>query len=341
MTDLATTSDDRLRDFTRIAADWSWEVDADLHVVTLAGQVPGGQPGMLLRGQPLASLGQLLEEVSGELPIERARRERSPFRDQLIETAGGRLYRLAGVPLLGEDGDLRGFRGLAFATDPQIESDERFVASLGSELRAPLDAIIAAAEAMATGREAPLSPTYIEYARDIAAAGRHLQALLGDLFDGSKTRGGMVIETFDLRQTVEQAVSMIALRAEGKRQSLQLPPTTAVSAQGDGRRALQILVNLLTNAVKFTPEDGDIRVEIERLDARTVAVHVSDTGPGIAVEDQERVFAKFERLPGTGEEGSGLGLHIARDLARRMGGDLKLKSAPGEGARFTLQLPAA
>ena len=102
---------------------------------------------------------------------------------------------------------------------------------------------------------------------------------------------------------------------------------------------MQILVNLIVNSVRYSPEGGTVRLSFARTPA-TASVAVSDQGPGIAAGDEQRIFERFERAH-TKEEGTGLGLAISRRLARSMGGDVTLDSAPGEGARFILTLPTA
>jgi len=110
-------------------------------------------------------------------------------------------------------------------------------------------------------------------------------------------------------------------------------------ASGEDRAVIQILVNLMGNAVRHSPEGGTVQLAFEKT-AGTASVTVSDEGPGIDPADQQRIFERFERADEkTG--GTGLGLAISRRLARSMGGDVSLESAPGEGARFTLTLPAA
>jgi len=337
---------DRLRDFARAGTDWTWRVDADLRIAELSDGVVAaiGQAPMTLIGQPLGALGRLLDGPGGEPAIVRARREGSAFRGQLIETSGG-VQCLDGVPILAGD-SLAGFRGFgraAEATAPEL-SRERFVAAMSHELRTPLTAIIGFAEAMALGTHGALQPHYEDYARDIASAGRHLMSMLEDLLDVSPaTAGSAPLDrvAFDVDEVVEQARSMVELRAAARRIVIdglaRRPHATAVA---DRRRVLQILVNLLTNAVKFTPEGGRVRLGVG-VDDGGVRVTVDDTGPGIADTDRERVFGKFARGDGVEAEGSGLGLHISRDLAQRMNGDLSLEAAPTGGARFVLTLPSA
>jgi signal transduction histidine kinase len=112
-----------------------------------------------------------------------------------------------------------------------------------------------------------------------------------------------------------------------------------IGARGDSRGIIQILVNLIGNAVRHSPAGSTVTLSFESSDGKAQA-HVIDQGPGIDPADQERIFERFERVKG-GEGGTGLGLAIARRLAHSMGGDIELQSAPGEGSRFTLILPAA
>lgn len=336
---------DRLRDFARAGADWSWEVDAELRILSVSDGVANatGQPALMWVGKPLAALGRLLDGPNGEPAIHGARREGSAFRGQLVETETG-LHCLDGVPTF-VGGVLTGFRGFGRAADaptPELTS-ERFVAAMSHELRTPLTAIIGFAEAMALGTHGPLQPHYEDYARDIAAAGRHLMAMLEDLLDIAPDADASRLDrlAFDLTEVVLQAKAMIALRAAARRIVVAGPAAQARGAAlADRRRVLQILVNLLTNAVKFTPEGGQVLLAVDA-DGDALRVVVDDTGPGIPESDRERVFGKFARGDGVEAEGSGLGLHISRELARRMNGDLICEAAPAGGARFTLLLPAA
>jgi signal transduction histidine kinase len=112
-----------------------------------------------------------------------------------------------------------------------------------------------------------------------------------------------------------------------------------MSASGEERAVIQILVNLIGNAIRHSPRGGHIRLSFG-VGGRRAAVTVADEGPGVDAADQQRIFERFERAQSRGD-GTGLGLAISRRLARSMGGDVTLDSAPGEGARFTLWLPAA
>ena len=232
-----------------------------------------------------------------------------------------------------------------------LEAKNEFLASMSHELRTPLNAIIGFAEAMQMQVFGEIQPHYVAYANDIVTAGYHLLGLINDVLDVSVIETGEVnlsVEAISLAPLVDQARSLLLLRAEAKRidlSAVRCDPSVRIRA--DERRALQILVNLLTNAVKFTPEGGRIGLDVARQPGSPpfVAFTVWDTGAGIAPENHERVFEKFQQCVGdtySGKpEGTGLGLHISRRLARLMGGDIQLDSALGKGARFTVLLPAA
>lgn len=232
-----------------------------------------------------------------------------------------------------------------------LEAKNEFLASMSHELRTPLNAIIGFAEAMQMQVFGDIQPHYVAYANDIVTAGYHLLGLINDVLDVSVIETGEVTlaaESVRLSPLVDQARSLLLLRAEAKLidlSAVRCDPSVRIRA--DERRALQILVNLLTNAVKFTPEGGRIGLDVNSQPGPPpfIAFTVWDTGSGIAPENHERVFEKFQQCVNdtySGKpEGTGLGLHISRRLARLMGGDIHLDSAIGKGARFTVMLPAA
>jgi len=144
----------------------------------------------------------------------------------------------------------------------------------------------------------------------------------------------------DLAKAASEAVALVQTRAEEQSVMIETVGMDAsILAEGEERGTVQILVNLLGNAVRHSPSGGNIALIVERRD-NMIAATVADEGPGIAEADQERIFERYERV-GDAPGGIGLGLAISRRLARSMGGDILLQSAPGNGARFTLLLPAA
>ncbi len=211
-------------------------------------------------------------------------------------------------------------------------------------LRQPVARIIANAETIRTRLAGPLAEEYSNYAADIAAAGQHLLSLLEDLSDLEVIEAeGFVTapDQIDLADVVRQAAGILGMRAQDRAIALVAPQATeSLPAVAEFRRVLQVLLNLVGNAIRYAPEGSQVWLRLEEVDGNARVV-VADQGPGLSQEQQARIFDKFERLGRSGDGGSGLGLYISRRLARAMGGDLSVESAPGQGARFILDLPLA
>jgi signal transduction histidine kinase len=211
-----------------------------------------------------------------------------------------------------------------------------FDPALDEALRSPLDHIIAAADRIVDRSEGPLRSDYAAYAGDIAAAGRHLLSVIRSMTEQEDEASAQV----DVVRAANEAVQLVQTRAE--EQSVVIETAGAggpMMAVGEERATVQILVNLIGNAVRHSPAGGTVALVLERR-GEMIAATVADEGPGIAEADQQRIFERYERV-GDAPGGIGLGLAISRRLARSMGGDIELQSAPGEGARFTLLLPAS
>jgi signal transduction histidine kinase len=222
-----------------------------------------------------------------------------------------------------------------------------FSTAIGREiapvLRQPIARIIANAETIRTRLAGPLAEEYSEYAADIATAGEHLLALIDDLADLEVVEDEQFTtapDRIDLADLARRAAGILGVRAHERGITIDAPkPGERAAAIGEFRRVLQVLLNLLGNAIRYSPADSQIWLRVER-DADRARVIVADQGEGLAEEQQARLFEKFERLGRSGDGGSGLGLYISRRLARAMQGELTVDSAPGQGARFTLELPA-
>jgi len=218
-----------------------------------------------------------------------------------------------------------------------------FGGAFGQALRQPIGRIIANAESINGRLEGPLRADYAGYASDIADAARHLLALVEDLTDLEAIEGqgfSAIDEPIDLADLARRAAGLLAIRASDKRIRVDAPAEDeALPARGEFRRVLQILLNLIGNAISYTPEGSMIWIRLDEDDGRA-CVTVADQGPGIDADEQARLFRKWERLGRSGDGGSGLGLYISKRLAEAMRGDLSVDSAPGQGARFTLTLPA-
>ncbi len=211
---------------------------------------------------------------------------------------------------------------------------------LAPALRQPINRIIANAETIRTRLAGPLADSYAGYAADIAEAGRHLLALVEDLADLDAVEApdfAPAPDRIDLADCARRAAGILAMRAQERGIALAIPPETVViPATGEFRRVLQVLLNLVTNAIRYSPAQSTVTIETGG-DTLQAWIAVCDEGQGLTLDQTARVFEKFERLGRTGDGGSGLGLYISRRLARAMGGDLTV--APGPGARFLLTLP--
>jgi hypothetical protein len=231
------------------------------------------------------------------------------------------------------------------ATEPEPAND--YGSLLGRELapalRQPINRIIANAETIRTKLAGPLADQYSAYAADIANAGRHLLNLVEDLADLEAIEApgfAPAPDRIDLAEVGRQAGGILSVRAAGRQIALLLPPVEErAPAVGEFRRVLQILLNLLGNAISYSPEGTTVTLSCGE-DGEGAWIAVRDQGQGLDRDQADKVFRKFERLGRKGDGGSGLGLYISRRLARAMGGELEVESAPGEGARFVLHLPS-
>ena len=210
-------------------------------------------------------------------------------------------------------------------------------------LRQPIARIIANAETIRTRLAGPLAEEYSRYAADIAAAGQHLLALVDDLADLEIVESeefNTAPDRIDLADVARRAAGILAVRAAERGITIDAPRDgETMPAIAEFRRVLQILLNLVGNAINYAPNDSQVWIRLAGEGARARVI-VADQGPGMSDVQQARVFEKFERLGRSDAAGSGLGLYISRRLARAMSGELTVESAPGQGARFTLDVPA-
>lgn len=275
---------------------------------------------------------------------------------EAVDGAGQRCsFILSGMPQHNLFGQLTGYRGTAEWLDDGTESaahnggqgdgpDLAFNHRMDVELRTPLNRIISSAESIAGQFDGPIRADYSRYAADIAHAGRHLLGLVDDLSDAQSLESDdfqILADPIELGELARRACAMMQGKAKEKSIRIIAPHAIQrVMALGEYRRVLQIMINLIGNAVRYSPEDTKIWVEMAHV-ANHAQISVTDQGSGITAEDQDKVFEKYERLGRQDHGGSGLGLYISRRLARAMQGDLKVERALPFGARFTLTLPTA
>jgi PAS domain S-box-containing protein len=222
-----------------------------------------------------------------------------------------------------------------------------FLASMSHELRTPLSAILGLSDLLLAGGRGPLAEPQARAVGMMQESGRHLLALITDILDVSKIGAGrleLALGRVDLRRVCEASVALVAPSAARKRHDLSLEvPAGPVVFRADERRIKQVLVNLLDNAVKFTPAGGSIGLQAVGDEGRAeVRIAVRDSGPGIEPEARKQLFRPFVQLDARlarEHEGSGLGLVLADRLVALHGGRVELESEPGRGSRFTVVLP--
>jgi len=229
-----------------------------------------------------------------------------------------------------------------------------FLANMSHELRTPLNAIIGFSEVLIERMFGELNDKQDDYLKDIHSSGKHLLSLINDILDLSKIEAGRMeldLGSFDAAAAIGNAMTLVRERAQRHGLSLSLEVGDAVGndvcnavgeIRADERKFKQILLNLLTNAVKFTPDGGKITVRARSVDGG-IEVAVSDTGIGISKEDQAVVFDEFRQVGRhytNKQEGTGLGLTLTRRFVELHGGTLRLESEPGVGSTFTFNLPS-
>ncbi|HSU14742.1 PAS domain-containing sensor histidine kinase [Longimicrobium sp.] len=261
---------------------------------------------------------------------------------QPLRDAEGQVYAISAVAIDVTD-QVRG-REMAEAAN---RAKAEFLASMSHELRTPLNAIAGYADLLLMGVRGELPEAARADVDRMRRSGQHLLSLINDILNFARIEAGQLsyhlekvpvaglladLDALVMPQVTQRGLTYQSSRGEG-----------GLAVRADAEKTRQILLNLVTNAIKFTEPGGTIRVSYHRADGG-VRIRVSDTGRGIAPEQQQRIFDPFvqvdRHLTSESQQGVGLGLAISRDLARGMGGDLGVRSTPGEGSTFTLWLPS-
>jgi phosphoserine phosphatase RsbU/P len=228
-------------------------------------------------------------------------------------------------------------------SESATNAKDRALSTLAHDIRTPLGAIEGYCELIQDEMYGPINDRQREAIGRVRLSGRHLLSLLDNVMEMARLTAGVVdvsAEPVQLADVAREAVHMLVPAADAKLQALQLGRTANVMVVGDHARVRQILVNLIGNAVKFTPQDGSITVTTAQHDSVWGEVRVSDTGPGISEADQAAIFEPYYRSAGTAQlPGIGLGLAISQALVQRMGGTLDVESERGAGSAFVIRLP--
>jgi PAS domain S-box-containing protein len=301
-----------------------------------------------------------------ELPLVRAMRGQNVDDVELFirnpNVPEGRLLSITGRPLKGEDGSLKGGVVVLHDITERKRAEElmlrakeeaertskfkdQFLSTMSHELRTPLNAVLGFSDLLADERYGPLNEKQRRYIDHIHTGGKHLLTLISDILDLSKIEAGrmeLAIENLGVRAAFGEVLSVMQPLADKKSHVLSSSAEAELAVRADSTRFKQILMNILGNAIKFTPSGGRIELAA-RLEGGKVRVEVRDNGPGIAPEEQRRIFEAFYRLQGSGKktEGTGLGLAITQRLVELQGGELGLDSQVGQGSCFHFSLPAA
>jgi PAS domain S-box-containing protein len=363
-------SERRFRDIAEVSGDWIWERDetgCSTYLSERFSEVTGVARERLL-GQPLAALSEV--GLVGVDRLQRAFDTRQPFRDLVhrYDTAGSAVqyWRLSGTPIVDADGAFRGYRGTGSNITDSVEGEivlraakdaaeaanrakSQFLAAMSHELRTPLNAVIGFSELLGAGIAGAMTDRQAEYMRDIHASGHLLLAIVDDILDIAKAdadRLDLSESVVDLDALVHGVVRLLADRAARGRVAIEVViDDDARAVRGDERRLRQVLLNIVGNALKFTPAGGRVRVAARLEPAGGgLALSVVDTGVGIPTGDLARVTEPFWQAPrdlNRAHEGVGLGLAVSRRIVEQHGGRIRIDSLVGVGTSVEITLPAA
>ncbi len=357
-----------LEEFAAACPDWLFATDREMRLIYASDRLTRLAGERALRGERL-------DEACGAVARSRGRRqlltcmaERRPVEEIELPArleGGSRYWQINAKPVFDSTGEFIGYRGFgrdvtahrrtarhlirAKEEAERASSDKsHFLAMMSHELRTPLNAIIGFSEILAEEREGPLgNPAYRDYAGDIRDSSRHLAALIGDVIEFARVERAEITlfeQPIDPAELLEACVKMCRPEARSKNIVMgELVEVSGIELTGDLTRLKQVLVNLLSNAVKFTPPKGSVEARLSRSPEGNLEFRITDTGIGIERRHLKRIFQPFvQGDAGIARRfgGIGLGLAIARKLARLHGGDVTILSKPGVGTTARFWLPA-
>jgi PAS domain S-box-containing protein len=358
-----------LNDFENGTSDWLWECDAKgalTHVSPRFAEITGRSASQL-RIMTLAQAVEASPEQKGWAKLHADMADGKPIIAQILEVRLGgqaQYWQLNARPLSTASGQLRGYRGFCRDITAEHEADRKmleakemaeaasaaksqFLAVMSHELRTPLNAIVGFSEILATRQmDPPNGELTLDYAKTILESSRHLQTLIDDILDATRVENGtinLVEQEFDAAEVIEIAVKMCRDQAEQADVTLVARLIDGIELKADVTRIKQVILNLLANAIKFSPVGGIVNIDVVRGRGDRFILQVRDGGIGVRPEDVARIFEPFVQVEDSMSRryaGIGLGLAIARRIARLHGGDVDLESRFGSGTTAMLELPA-
>ena len=362
-------SDRRFRDFAETASDWFWQMDAENKLTYLSERFAEAldMRPQDLRGKTFADIGLELFGLDAKIEFA-AIAERVPFRSVSLRYASEpnreQYWMISGVPVFSDDGSFIGYRGTGrnvtkemlakhALEDAKAQSElasrakTEFLATMSHELRTPLNAIIGFSEIIKDRLFGSAIDRYAEYAADIFASAQHLLAIINDILDMSKIEAGQMDlheENIAVSEVVESVVRLLSQKIDAAQISLNVEADNLPLIRADQRKLKQILMNLVSNAVKFTPPGGQVDILSFLQPNGDLSIEVRDTGIGMAPEEIPTALAAFGQVDSTlarKHEGTGLGLPLVKSLVEIHGGRFVLTSEPGRGTSAVVVLPKA
>ena len=366
---LLAENETRFRDIAEMASDWFWEMDENLQIVYVSHRLREitGFGSDYFKGKRRRDLVAKVSKAELEAH-EELLRQHKPFRNfrYALRTADGnpRDVITSGKPIFDDSGRFRGYRGSGRDVSAEVrfrqemeaarlnaelanKAKSDFLASMSHELRTPLNAIIGFSEIMKKEMFGKHSvPSYQGYSADIHSSAEYLLSLVNDILDVARLESGQVDlnrASCDLAQIISSALRMLEERAEkhGLQLTKDIQPHMPI-AWLDERAIKQVIVNVVTNAVKFTEPGGSVAVQARFMGEEGYEITVTDSGVGIATDDLEAVMKPFQQSASgknMTREGTGLGLPLSKALIEAHDGHLELESELGSGTTVRIHLP--
>jgi PAS domain S-box-containing protein len=357
-----------LNDFERGTSDWLWETNEAGALTYFSPRLANliGRDETQLLGKTYREICSPEGEHRGWPEFETAMARQVDIPAQLLNLElkkEQRHWQMTARPLYSETGRFIGYRGVGrdvsekwsseLSVQQAREAAERasaaktqFLAIISHEIRTPINAIVGFAELLVSPQSDTLpAKSRHDYLRTILESAGHLQSLINDLLDATRIEKGTIVlvdQDNDAAELVETAAKLCREQAEKAGVSIVARVTDYIFVRGDLARLRQIILNLLTNAIKFSPPGGTVYIDIDRDPMDALVLSIRDSGIGIKAEDAERIFEPFVQADEGATRrfgGVGLGLSIARKVARLHGGDITLQSTPGAGTTARVVLP--